>query len=114
MSAVTEYQVIHNMEGQPEYVLVPYQEFISSGLTSKAATTETTVPNAIVNRVFDEGITPMRAWREHLGLTQAEVAERAGTSQASYAQTENRQRPRKNTLRNIAKAMGLAYEQLDF
>src|SRR5690625_4747079 len=114
MSAVTEYQVIHNIEGQPEYVLVPYQDFVNSGLTSQLAATEPTVPNAIVNRVFDEGITPMRAWREHLGLTQAEVAERVGTSQASYAQTENRQRPRKSTLRKIAKAMGLAYEQLDF
>lgn len=56
----------------------------------------------------------MRAWREHLGLAQAEVAEKAGTSQASYAQTENRQRPRKSTLRKVAKAMGLALEQLDF
>lgn len=73
---------------------MPYQDFINSQLNA-TQTTETTVPNSIVNRVFDEGITPMRAWREHLGFTQAEVAERAGTSQASYAQTENRQRPRK-------------------
>ena len=92
---------------------MPYQDFINSQLNATQAT-EPTVPNSIVNRVFDEGITPMRAWREHLGFTQAEVAERAGTSQASYAQTENRQRPRKSTLRKVAKAMGLALEQLDF
>ena len=92
---------------------MPYRDFVSSGFTFQLAATEPTVPNAIVNRVFDENITPMRAWREHLGFTQAELAERAGTSQASYAQTENRQRPRKSTLRKIAKGMGPAYELIN-
>ncbi|MFZ5812176.1 MAG: helix-turn-helix domain-containing protein [Thermodesulfobacteriota bacterium] len=32
----------------------------------------------------------MRAWREHLGLTQAEAAARLHVSQSAYAQMERR------------------------
>lgn len=35
------------------------------------------VPNEVVNLTFDREWTPMQAWREYLGLTQAEVATRA-------------------------------------
>ena len=56
----------------------------------------------------------MRAWREHLGLTQAEVAARANMTQGAYAQMENSAKPRRASLKKIAKAMGLTVEQLDF
>jgi len=38
----------------------------------------TLVPNEVVALVFAGDLSPMRAWREHLGLTRAEVAARAG------------------------------------
>jgi transcriptional regulator with XRE-family HTH domain len=54
----------------------------------------------------------MAAWREHFGLTQADVAGRIGITQAAYAQMEGVKRPRKATLEKVAAAMGLDVEQL--
>jgi DNA-binding XRE family transcriptional regulator len=71
-----------------------------------------TVPNDVVNVVFERGVSPMAAWREHLGLTQAAVAERIGITQAAYAQMERVKRPRKATLEKVAAALGLDAEQL--
>ena len=56
----------------------------------------------------------IRAWCEHLGLTQAEVASRLGISQAAYSQHENSQTLRKSTRIKMANALGLRAEQLDF
>lgn len=72
------------------------------------------VPHEVVNLVFDNDWTPIRAWREYLTLTQAEVANRIGISQAAYAQSEAAVKPRKTTLQKIAKAMNLTLEQVDF
>lgn len=66
----------------------------------------------MVNAVFDGPMTVMAAWREHLRLTQAEVAQRIGVTQAAYAQMESAARPRKATLQKVADAFGLALEQL--
>jgi len=52
------------------------------------------------------------AWREHLGLSQAEVAGRIGITQAAYAQMERVKKPRKATLEKVASALGLEVEQL--
>jgi transcriptional regulator with XRE-family HTH domain len=54
----------------------------------------------------------MAAWREHFGLTQAEVASRIGITQAAYAQMERVKQPRKATLEKVASALGLEVEQL--
>ena len=50
-------------------------------------------------------------WREHLGLTQAEVAARAGITQAAYAQMETAAKPRATTRKKIAAAPGITLEQ---
>ncbi|QQG66329.1 helix-turn-helix domain-containing protein [Desulfobulbus oligotrophicus] len=75
---------------------------------------ESLVPNEVVNLTFDREWTPMRAWREYLGLTQAEVATRAGITQAAYAQMETVERPRMATLKKIAQALGITPDQLNF
>jgi transcriptional regulator with XRE-family HTH domain len=54
----------------------------------------------------------MAAWREHFGLTQAELAGRIGITQAAYAQMERVKQPRKATLEKVAMALGLEAEQL--
>jgi len=58
-------------------------------------------------------VPPARAWREHLGLTQAEVAERLGISQSAYAQQESSARLRKSSREKIAAALGITPAQLD-
>ncbi|MCW3528678.1 helix-turn-helix domain-containing protein [Burkholderia cenocepacia] len=61
-----------------------------------------------------EGATPARAWGEHLGLTQSDVAARIGISQSAYAQQERGERLRKSTREKIAAAPGIRPQQLDF
>lgn len=75
---------------------------------------ENLVPNEVVNLTFDHNWSPMRAWREHPRLTQAEVAARANMTQGAYAQMENRAKLRRATLKKKATSMGLTAEQLDF
>ncbi|KJS04750.1 MAG: DNA-binding protein [Gammaproteobacteria bacterium BRH_c0] len=110
MTAHTDYQVIRDESGKPAFVVIPYARFqaLTGGFTPG------TVPNAVVGMVFDDGLSPIKAWREYLRLTQAEVAERLGISQAAYAQMESAKKPRKVTRNKIAKALGIELEQLDF
>ena len=56
----------------------------------------------------------IRAWREHLGVTLAEMAARLGISQSAYAQQVGRERLRKSTHEEIAAALGIAEQQLNF
>lgn len=71
------------------------------------------IPHAVISATVD-GATPVRAWREHLGLTQAEVATRLGISLSAYAKQEASERPRKSTLVKIAAALGIKTELIDF
>lgn len=104
------YQTIKDVNGTIQYVVVPYADFLR--LESKA---EPWVPNEVVERVIIDKVTPIRAWREQLGLTQTEVAARMAISQAAFAQLEAPEaRPRKSTLQRVAQALGLQPEQLDF
>jgi DNA-binding XRE family transcriptional regulator len=111
MNIPTEHQVIrHN--GQPVAVVVPYAEYVRT--FGGQAAPEPTVPHDVVGRVVGDGASPCRAWREHLGLTQAEVASRMGITQSAYAQMETPDaRLRPATRRRIAAALGVAVEQLD-
>ncbi len=110
MNARTDFQTILGEDGKPAFMVVPYALFqrMSGGFTPG------TVPNAVVGMAFDDGMSPVKAWREYLRLTQAEVAARMSVSQAAYAQMESAKRPRKATLAKIAAALGLEVEQLNF
>lgn len=108
MNARTEFQIIVDRDGKPAFVVIPYAQF----QRLRRAPGRNTVPNAVVNLAYERGTGPMAAWREHLGLTQAEVAARIGITQAAYAQMERVKQPRKTTLEKVASALGLDVEQL--
>jgi DNA-binding XRE family transcriptional regulator len=108
MSALTDIQTIKGADGHPAFVVVPYAEYMR-----RFAHEEGLIPHEVVSATVD-GASPMKAWREYLGLTQAEVAVRLGVSQAAYSQTEAATRPRKTTVARVAAALHLAVEQLDF
>ena len=74
---------------------------------------EVTFPHEVVALEDELDCSLVRAWREHLGLTQAEVARRMGVSRPAYAQMEAKgSTPRVATLKRIAGAMGVEWEQL--
>lgn len=71
------------------------------------------IPHEVVSKTV-EGATPSRAWREHLGLKQVEVAARMGISQPAYAYLERKWRLRESSREKIAAALGTTTDQLDF
>ena len=110
MSARTEFQIIVGADGKPAFVVVPYEQF----RRIKSRFNRGTVPNEVVNIAYERGMSPLAAWREHFGITQAEVAARIGITQAAYAQMERVKQPRKATLEKVAEALGLEVEQLQW
>lgn len=72
-----------------------------------------TIPHEVVELVHLQGLSMIRAWREHLGLSQREVAGRMGVSQPAFAKMEAPGvTPRLPTLKKIAAALGVEWEQL--
>lgn len=107
MNAPIKHQLIHGPDGKPAFVVIPYDEYVEQYGSARDL-----IPNEVTGKIIEDGLSPMRAWREHLGLTQAEVATRMGVSQSAYAQSEASQRPRKATLERVADALGVTLAQL--
>lgn len=113
MTALTEYQTIEYHD-QPAFVLVPWEQFnrIRPLLEIEKALA-TGIPQEVVEAHVLDGVSMIRAWREHLHITQAELAAKLGVSQAAVAKFEKpAARPRRATLSQIAAALGLAIAQL--
>ena len=108
MSEPIEYQTIKGSDGQPAFVVLPYDVFLK-----RYAQEEGLIPHEVISATVD-GASPIRAWREYLGLTQTEVAARLHISQSAFAQIENATRPRKSTLSRMGKALGIGMEQINF
>ena len=113
MNIPTNHQIITH-QGVPVAVVVPYAEYAAAfaGIAGQEAT-GATVPHEVASRVLKEQISPIRAWREYLGLTQAEVAARMDVSQSAFAQVEAPEaKPRLATVKKVAAALELAADQL--
>lgn len=114
MTTLTNIQFIKNQAGVPEYAIVPFKVFqtLINGNT-KELTEEKTIPHEIIKNIAHQGISPVQAWREYLGLTQAQVAEKIGISQAAYCQMEKAKKIRKTTKLKIAAAFDIDYSQIN-
>ncbi|MEO9387099.1 MULTISPECIES: helix-turn-helix domain-containing protein [Chromobacterium] len=106
MSALTNVQVIKDASGSPAFVVIPYDDYLAMRRE------EPTIPHAVIQAVVD-GATPIRAWREYMDLSQADVAARLGISQSAYSQQEASEKLRGSTLKKIAIALGVEPEQLE-
>lgn len=107
MSIPTNVQIINGPDGAPAFVVIPYAQYV------KDHPIKDLVPNEVVGYMVKEDLTPIAAWRKHLGLSQAEVAARIGITQPAYAQQEQAAKPRKATRVKIAAALGIAESLLD-
>src|SRR3546814_9498998 len=108
LNAPTNIQVINGPDGTPAFVVIPYDEYMASRTLGDGL-----IPHDVISRTVD-GATPARAWREHFGFTQSEIAVRMGISQSAYAQQENSERLRKTSIEKIAEALGITTAQLAF
>jgi DNA-binding XRE family transcriptional regulator len=108
MGTLTNVQIIKK-DGKPAFAVIPYEEYLR--LLPKDE--DETVPHEVVGLVIKKGMNLVKAWRTHLGLTQREVAKRAGISQAALSQMEKSANElRTATLEKLARAMGISAEQL--
>jgi DNA-binding XRE family transcriptional regulator len=110
MSILTNYQTILGNDGKPAFVVVPYADFIKIPNVVRPGM----IPNAVAGKHIMDEVSMLLAWREYLMLTQADMAERMGISQAGYAQIESAKRPRKATLIKAAEALGITLDQLAY
>jgi len=95
---------------KPASVVITYADFIKLS----GAVTPGTIPNAVVGRRTMDEVSMLQALREFLMLTQADMAERMGITQAGYVQIEAANRPCKVTLQKAAEALGITLEQLAY
>lgn len=104
--------------GKPAFVVLPYDEYLRLTERKKPSgriPADGTTPHEVMRLCVKNDWSMIRAWREHLGLTQTEVARRLEIRQPSYAAMEAPDaKPKKATRQRIAAAMGLSLEQLDF
>lgn len=109
MNKPINFQTILGEDGRPAFVVMPYAEFVKNFEQAQDL-----VPDAVVKLAFEDGMSPAKAWRTHLELTQADVALRMGITQSAYAQLESSEKLRKSSREKIAAALGLSAGQLDF
>ena len=111
MSAHIEPQIIMQ-NGKPAFAVIPWEEY--QKLTRHAQDqTDVWIPHEVVKANVIDGATMIRAWREYFGLTQQELARRAGMSQPALARLEKPgSKPRISTLKKIAVAMDITVQQL--
>ncbi|RIA35376.1 helix-turn-helix protein [Hephaestia caeni] len=72
-------------------------------------------PAAVVDMILDDGLSPLAAWRRYRGLSQAELAEKAGMSQTGVAALERRPNAqgRRSTRKALAEALGITVSALN-
>lgn len=111
MKEPTNVQII-KQSGVPAFAVIPYDEYIRLFPGSRNDD-NALIPHQVVSIAIDKDCNLVKAWRIHLGLTQKEVASRAGISQAALSQMEKADNNLRNTtLEKLAGAMGLSIDQL--
>ena len=92
-------------EGQPEYAVIPYATYVQlvedaemladihdyDEAIRRIAAGEELIPAEVVYALLD-GANPIRVWREHRGVSQAQLASMAGISASYLSQLESGKR----------------------
>lgn len=106
---INNYQIVE--QGGKPYVMLPYDDFIARFATPIEGGL---IPHEIVERHAINDVPMVKCWREYLGLTQAELAQKSGVLQPSIARIESSENyhPRVSTLEKLATAMNLSLSQL--
>jgi DNA-binding XRE family transcriptional regulator len=118
-------QVIEK-NGQPEWAVIPYEQFQQlieaqemlediqafDEAKQKIAVGEELVPSEIVYALLD-GTNPLRVWREYRGLTQQQLADKAGISKPYLSQLESGKRAgTTDVMGKLAQSLNLTVEDL--
>ncbi len=99
--------------GKPAFAVLAWEEY-ERLIRNTADNDEADVwfPNDVV-KANVRGDTLIKAWREHFGLTQQDLADRAGIMQPALARLEKTgSQPRAGTFKKLAAAMNIEVDQL--
>lgn len=118
-------QVIHDRNGNPEYAVIPYELYqrlienseddsLYESIPYRADDDDdVTIPHEVVSIHIDQDVSIQAAWRIFRGLSQREVADALGITQAAVSQLESPDtRPQKRTRNKLAELYGCKPEQL--
>ncbi len=114
--------------GKPEYPVVPYEDYrrlvalaedaedlraAEQAAAELAAGEDELIPGEVVERLLSGEVHPLRVWREHRGLSQEALAERAGVGASCISQIEaGRREGSVRVLRRIAATLGVSVDDL--
>lgn len=114
-------------DGRPAFVVLPYDDYqalldlvedardaeaIERFARELADGDEETVPIEVLDRLLD-GEPPLRVWREHRGLSGAQLAAAVGVTPAHVSKLESgRSEPSLKVLRRLAEALDFDLEDL--
>ena len=112
-------------DGRPVAAVIPWKEWLcirelledaedAADATRKLADPNRDwVPAEVANRILDDGLHPVRAWREHRDLTQQALADAAGLPQPTVARIESGARVGTVAqMRRLADALGISLDTL--
>jgi len=112
MTELTNNVQIIEQGGKPAFAVIPWDEFQALLEGVEPNESEVWFPNEVVKANI-RGDSLVKAWREYKGLTQAELAAKAGIKQPALTRMEKPDaNPRKSSLIKLADAMGITVEQL--
>ena len=113
--------------GKPEWAVIPYDEYVRiqeliEDIEDKRdieeyfklieSGEEQPIPGEVTFAIL-QGVNPIRAWREYKQIKVKELAKRAGITPSYLSQIETGKRnPAIDTLKRIAKALGVDVEVL--
>ena len=87
-------------------------DFAAKVAAERGGPVETTVPLQVVKAKL-EGAHPLKAWREHRGVTQRELASRSAVARDLIAQIETKRKQGSiTTLHRLARALSIPIEAL--
>ncbi|MDF2975041.1 MAG: family transcriptional regulator [Microvirga sp.] len=111
-------------DGEPQFAVIPIAEWrqieamlekfedIRDFDAALAKPDRRMIPFEVTSAILD-GASPIRAWREHRGLSQSDLAQAAGMSVPQLAEVEDGpRRATPATLRRVAKALRAQVDDL--
>ena len=108
MSILTKAQIIEK-NGKPIFAVIPYEDY----LALLPEENDETIPHEVAGLAIKKKMNLLKAWRTHLKMSQKDVAQKAGISQAALSQMERVDNEHRTaTLVKLAKAMGVSVDQL--
>ena len=104
--------VLRHADGTAQHAILPWQAYQALLRAAESRGLEPPVPRD-VRQAISDGVHPVRAWREHRGLNQGQLAAMIGISRAYLAQIEGGERTGTlEVMARVARALDRRLEDL--